>query len=423
MSDVVVEVNHVWKKFHRGEMHDSLRDLIPAMAKRLMGRGPRRDVLAEGDFWALKDLSLQVSRGEVVGIIGANGAGKSTLLKILSKILKPTRGSISVRGRLRALIEVAAGFHGDLTGRENVYLNGTILGMKKREIDAKFDEIVAFSGIDSFLDTPVKRYSSGMQARLGFAVAAHLEPEVLIVDEVLAVGDTEFQQKCLGKMGSVAKEGRTVIFVSHNMQAVTNLCERAMLINKGEVCFTGHPREAVDRYLQAAAMGAAGGCEAAWELDAAPGDAVTRLRAVRVVNTEGATSYHQEIASPIAVEVEFWLLRPHPTIDCSIHVLNQDGICLFVGGRGFESQCKNGVLSPGVYRATCHIPGHLLNDGVHWVTAFVIQNKTYWPIHVPRVVSFHVNETGEGRNGYLGKIIGAVRPALPWTTARVGDLT
>lgn len=250
MSDIAVEVNHVWKKFHRGELHDSLRDLVPALAKRLVGRGPRRDDLAEGDFWALKDVSFQVKQGEVLGIIGPNGAGKSTLLKILSKIIKPTRGNVRVHGRLRALIEVAAGFHGDLTGRENIYLNGSILGMKKREIDAKFDEIVNFSGIEKSLDTPVKRYSSGMYARLGFAVAAHLDPEILLVDEVLAVGDAAFQDKCLNKMDDVTRNGRTVLFVSHNESAVRRICGQSVLLRDGEIRFMGPTELAFGAYRQ-----------------------------------------------------------------------------------------------------------------------------------------------------------------------------
>ena len=249
MSDVAIEVDSVWKKFHRGEFHDSLRDFVPALTRRLLGRGPKQDELAAGDFWALKDVSFQVRRGEVLGIIGRNGAGKSTLLKILSKILKPNRGQIRVNGRLRALIEVAAGFHPDLTGRENIYLNGTILGMKKREIDAKFDEIVEFSGISEFLDTPVKRYSSGMHARLGFAVAAHLEPEILIVDEVLAVGDVAFQKKCLGKMTEVGRSGRTVLFVSHNLIAVRGLCQNAVALEHGSIVDRGGSQEVVQRYL------------------------------------------------------------------------------------------------------------------------------------------------------------------------------
>ena len=249
MIDIAVDVAHVWKKFHRGEIHDSLRDFVPAVVRRVMGRGPRRDELAADDFWALRDVSFQVRRGEVLGIVGANGAGKSTLLKILARILKPSRGSVQVNGRLRALIEVAAGFHGDLTGRENVYLNGTILGMKKREIDAKFDQIVEFSGIGQFLDMPVKRYSSGMYARLGFAVAAHLDPEILVVDEVLAVGDFAFQRKCLGRMQDVAGEGRTVLFVSHNMASVQAMCTRAILLKEGSLQSEGSVESVIAEYL------------------------------------------------------------------------------------------------------------------------------------------------------------------------------
>ena len=211
MSDIAVEVDHVWKKFHKGEFHDSLRDFLPALAKRIVGRGPKRTELEEDDFWAIKDASFQVKKGEVLGIIGPNGAGKSTMLKVLSRILKPNRGRVQVNGRLRALIEIAAGFHPDLTGRENVYLNGTIMGMTRREIAKKFDEIVDFSGIEEFLDTPVKRYSSGMHARLGFAVAAHLNPEVLLVDEILSVGDRVFQAKCYKHMRNLTDTGVTVV--------------------------------------------------------------------------------------------------------------------------------------------------------------------------------------------------------------------
>ncbi|MDO4571251.1 MAG: ABC transporter ATP-binding protein [Planctomycetia bacterium] len=245
-----LELNHVWKKFHRGEFNDCLRDAIPTMVKGLFGFGPRRDELAAKDFWALKDIDFKVEEGETLGIIGHNGAGKSTLLKILSNIIAPNRGSMRVNGRLRSLIEVGAGFHGDLTGRENIYLNGAILGMTRQEIQKNFDSIVDFSGIEDFLDMPVKRYSSGMAARLGFAVAAHLEPEVLIVDEVLSVGDAQFQKKCLGKMNDVAASGRTVLFVSHNMSAVKNLCQRAILLQRGEMVVDGRADEVIHEYIQ-----------------------------------------------------------------------------------------------------------------------------------------------------------------------------
>ena len=243
-----LEVNHVWKKFNRGEFNDSLRDAIPAMLKGLVGLGPSKTELQKNEFWALKDVNFKVEEGESVALIGHNGAGKSTLLKIFSKILKPNRGSIKVNGRMRALIEIGSGFHGDLTGRENIFLNGSILGMSRKEIQSKFDAIVDFAGIEEFLDMPVKRYSSGMYARLGFAVAAHLEPEILIVDEVLAVGDTAFQRKCLGKMNEVASEGRTVVFVSHNMTAVRNLCPRAILFDHGEMLDDGPTFSIVNKY-------------------------------------------------------------------------------------------------------------------------------------------------------------------------------
>lgn len=247
---IALELNHVWKKFHRGEFHDSLRDAIPALLKGLAGFGPRQDELSKKDFWALSDIDFKVEEGERLGIIGHNGAGKSTLLKVLSQIIAPNRGFMKVNGRLRALIEVGAGFHGDLTGRENIYLNGAILGMSRQEIDRNFDSIVDFSGVEAFLDTPVKRYSSGMAARLGFAVAAHLDPDILIVDEVLSVGDTQFQKKCLGKMKDVANTGRTVLFVSHNMAAVRQLCSRAILLDHGKLIGDGKTDEITEQYLQ-----------------------------------------------------------------------------------------------------------------------------------------------------------------------------
>ncbi len=246
---IALELNHIWKKFHRGEYHDCLRDVIPALVKSCVGLGPKRTELQKKDFWALQDIDFKVEEGERLGIIGHNGAGKSTLLKILSSIIAPNRGSMRVQGNLRTLIEIGAGFHGDLTGRENIYLNGAILGMSHKEIHRKFDSIVDFSGIEEFLDMPVKRYSSGMAARLGFAVAAHLDPDILIVDEVLSVGDTQFQKKCLGKMNEVANAGRTVLFVSHNLSAVRNLCSRALLLDHGKMLADGETDEVIMQYL------------------------------------------------------------------------------------------------------------------------------------------------------------------------------
>jgi lipopolysaccharide transport system ATP-binding protein len=248
MSEVALEFCGVWKKFKKGEIHDSLRDLIPALTKALFSRNNEGGLEAR-EFWALQDVNFQVRRGEAIGVVGANGAGKSTILKLLSKILRPTRGSIMAPGRLSALIEIGAGFHPDLTGRENVYLNGAILGMTRQEISLKFDDIVEFAGISDFIDTPVKRYSSGMYARLGFSVAAHVDPEILLVDEVLSVGDMQFQEKCLERMLRFACEGTTVVFVSHNLQAVQMLCSRALLLRKGTVAMLGPTSEVLNEYL------------------------------------------------------------------------------------------------------------------------------------------------------------------------------
>jgi homopolymeric O-antigen transport system ATP-binding protein len=252
MSEHSLRLNHVFKRFRRGEKHDSLRDLIPSLVKRAVSRDRER-ALAPEEFWVLNDVSFDLRKGETLGIIGHNGAGKSTMLKHLSGIMEPTRGTIEVNGRLSALIEVGAGFHPDLTGRENVFLNGVILGMTRAEIKRKFDEIVEFAGLEEFIDTPVKRYSSGMFARLGFSVAAHLEPDILVIDEVLSVGDFAFQRKGLEKMRAIAKSGATVIFVSHNLQAVAEFCQRGILLEKGRVVADGPTDQVIRRYLDTAA--------------------------------------------------------------------------------------------------------------------------------------------------------------------------
>lgn len=275
-SDIALRMEHVYKKFRRGETFNSLRDLIPA----LTGRMFRQQELSDRDkreFWALRDISLEVKRGEALGIIGHNGAGKSTILKILSRIMKPTKGSVTVDGRLSALIEVSAGFHQDLTGRENIFLNGTILGMTKREIERKLDQIIAFSGLEEFIDTPVKRYSSGMYARLGFSVAAHVDPEILIVDEVLSVGDSVFQQKCVERMKEVIRSGATVLFVSHNLKTVAEFCQRCLLVEKGRAVILGPSDEVIATYLQKPSNAAM------QEISSGP----VRISSVRVRNEDG----------------------------------------------------------------------------------------------------------------------------------------
>jgi ABC-type polysaccharide/polyol phosphate transport system ATPase subunit len=259
MGKSVVVFDHVSKRFCRGERHDSLRDLLPSLARRVLGKTTQVD---EQEFWALKNVSFEVGQGEALGIIGRNGAGKSTTLKLLTKILKPNKGFCSVRGRVGALIEVAAGFHPDLTGRENIYLQGAIMGMRRADISQKLDAIIDFAGIGEFLDTPVKRYSSGMNARLGFSIAAHLDPDVLVIDEVLAVGDRTFQQRCQDRMVEFRRHGVAIVFVSHNLDAVLRLCERTLLLDHGRAITLGPSSDVVSKYV--AAEGATQGavCEA-----------------------------------------------------------------------------------------------------------------------------------------------------------------
>ena len=297
MTDAALEFQQVSKKFRRGELYDSLRDLVPALAGRLL-RGKMSEALSDREFWAVREVSFSIPRGEAFGVIGHNGAGKSTILKLLSGIMRPTVGAIAVRGRLSALIEVGAGFHPDLTGRENVYLNGTILGMTRKEIARKFDEIVAFAGLEEFIDTPVKRYSSGMYTRLGFAVAAHVDPDILVVDEVLSVGDYVFQRKCIERMNQVIASGATVVFVSHNLRAVANLCHRTLLLERGRAVTLGPSAEVIKTYL-----------DRVQEARIEPVDQDAWISAVRVRNAAGETATARS-GEELWVDAEITARRP-----------------------------------------------------------------------------------------------------------------
>lgn len=308
----------VWKKFRRGERHDSLRDLLPALARRLFRRARRDDLEAE-EFWAVRDVSFVVKPGEALGIVGPNGAGKSTVLKLLTRILKPTRGRVEVRGRFGALIEIAAGFHPDLTGRENVYLQGAIMGMKRAEIARKFDAIVDFAGVREFIDTPVKRYSSGMHARLGFAVAAHLDPEVLIIDEVLSVGDTQFQAKCAAHMRGLIERGVPVVFVSHNLQAIQELCTRAIVLDRGRVLSAGEPAQAIQEYRKFL-----------WArqektLGASDGRAEMRIAGVEILGESGEPAEWFETGSSMTVRIRYRATRPIERPHFGVEIHRADG--------------------------------------------------------------------------------------------------
>jgi len=375
--------------------------------------------------WALRDVSFDIHSGEVVGFIGRNGAGKSTLLKILSRITPPTSGRAEIRGRVSSLLEVGTGFHRELTGRENVYLNGTILGMTKREVDRKFDEIVDFSGIERFLDTPVKRYSSGMSVRLAFAVAAHLEPDILIVDEVLAVGDAAFQQKCIDKMQDVGKQGRTILFVSHNMAAVNMLCNRALLIQDGRVTKSGSPEEVIAAYA-----GSGSGLVAAREWPGpakAPGADVVRLRAIRIVSREGKLVDSVDIRDEVGIQMVYDVIKPGFRLLPHFFLYNEQGIIVF------NTHDQNPVWrklerETGTYTSTAWIPGNFLSPGRLFVTvAAITRSPDIQQFHEGQAVSFNVlDNMGEGtaRGDWSGWFGGVVRPMLDWqTTVSDKDVT
>jgi lipopolysaccharide transport system ATP-binding protein len=314
MRAAPVTFDAVWKKFRRGERHDSLRDLIPSLARRALGRVPT-DALGGEEFWAVRDVSFTVCEGEALGIIGPNGAGKSTVLKLLTRILKPTRGRCEVRGRAGALIEVAAGFHPDLTGRENLFLQGALMGMKQAEIARKFDEIVEFAGIGEFIDTPVKRYSSGMNARLGFAIAAHLDPDVLIIDEVLSVGDARFQERCLDRMRALRARGIPLVFVSHNLLAVLELCTRALLIDRGQVRFDGSPAGAIQEYRRARPSQAVD--DRAREV---------HIAGVEVLNGHGRAAEEIETGGSMTIRIHYTASRPIERPHFAVDVVRGDGV-------------------------------------------------------------------------------------------------
>jgi lipopolysaccharide transport system ATP-binding protein len=352
----------------------------------------------------------------VVGIIGRNGAGKSTLLKILSRVTEPTSGRIDLYGRIGSLLEVGTGFHPELTGRENVFLNGAILGMRQAEIQRKFDEIVAFSEIEKFIDTPVKWYSSGMYLRLAFSVSAHLEPEVLILDEVLAVGDVDFQHKCFNKIKEIRNNGCTILFVSHSMAAMTQLCSRALLFSHGVIATEGPADEVAKTYLGSNLKVSA---ERVWnDLDEAPGNHIARLLAVRVCDENGQVSSHLDIRKPIGVQMEFEVLKPGYVLGPNIHFFNEGRTYLFVTG-----DSSPGARQPrpiGHYRSTVWIPGNFLSDG-HVLVNAALSTSEPSIIHFIAldVVTFEVVDSFKDnptRGDFQGGIPGAIRPLLPWTT-------
>ena len=435
MTDFAIRCDGLGKRYRLGQRqaYRALRDtLAGAMAapfrwaaRALAGSdGEAEPAPIKSTIWALRDLSFEVKQGELVGIIGQNGSGKTTLLRLLSRISRPTEGRAEIRGRVRALLQVGTGFHPELTGRENVFYNGALLGMSRGEIIGKFDEIVAFSEIESFIDTPVKYYSSGMYVRLAFAVAAHLEPEILLVDEVLAVGDSAFQKKCIGKMEEVSAQGRTVLFVSHNMSTTLRLCTRAILLEKGRKIMDDTAARVISAYLNPW-MSAVG--ERRWDSpETAPGDDRFRIRSVRVCDEAGTTLDEMDIRRPVGIELEYWVLKPQSRPIPKVAFLNQEGSYLFVSGDMHEPEWSMQPREPGLYRSTCRVPGNFLAEGMVVVTPSITSMDPDVAVHarVQDAVSFQVVDRSEGdgtRGVFPPDWPGLVRPMLKWDTSRVSE--
>lgn len=425
-TGLAIRLEDVGKQYVIGggiERHNTLRDRLAGSASRIsrrirsLGRSDRERANQANRFWALYDISFELARGEVLGIVGDNGAGKSTLLKLLSRITEPTTGEIAIRGRVGSLLEVGTGFHTELTGRENIYLNGAILGMTRADIERKFDEIVSFAEVERFIDTPVKHYSSGMYLRLGFAVAAYLEPEILLVDEVLAVGDAQFQRKCLGKMGDVASEGRTVILVSHNMTAIKNLCSRAVCLREGRLVEDGPPDAVVSNYLSHAVRERR---EDSWPDPAtAPGNDKIRLCAARISPVAPAPVDTLTTRTPLALEFDYWDLDEDARLSLSVHLVNEQGVMVFNTGSIQEPGWHDRPVSKGLFRSSCFIPGDLLNDGLYRAEIMFVRDEGELAYRHPDVLVFQIHDERDPRLSWHGKWPGAVRPLLRWQTTEL----
>jgi lipopolysaccharide transport system ATP-binding protein len=422
MSDIAIHAEKIGKMYRIGApavryttLRESISETFSTPLRRLRSGSEENN-----HIWALRDISFDIKQGQVIGIIGRNGAGKSTLLKILSHVTDPTEGFAEIRGRVGSLLEVGTGFHPELTGRENISLNGAILGMKRAEIAQKFDEIVDFAEVEQFIDTPVKRYSSGMYLRLAFAVAAHLEPEILVVDEVLAVGDAEFQRKCLGKMSDVAQRGRTVLFVSHNMSAILRLTEEALVIEKGQMALRAPTPQAVDYYLS---RGFSQEGQRIWTEEEIPASAEPfRPTAIRVINTKGAVVDTVRSVEPFSLEIEYDLAKPITGLRVGIYLTSMRGEFIMTSFDTDEPEEyeRMTVRPAGHYVSRCRIPADFLNEGRYVVgmNANTFRVKRYFQDE--QALTFTVDATGAPGMQWPEPRQGPVRPRLDWQIETVG---
>lgn len=403
----VIEAHNISKRYiidhKRGNTKDTFRELIADGIKNIFSGNKGEDEIAHEDFWALKDVSFKIEQGDRVGVIGSNGAGKSTLLKVLSRITEPTHGSVNIKGRVASLLEVGTGFHPELSGRENIFLNGAILGMKRETIQRHFDAIVDFAGVEKFLDTPVKRYSSGMYVRLGFAISAHLEPEIMIVDEVLAVGDAEFQRKCLGKMKDASVSGRTILFVSHNLTAVQGLCNKSMYMKKGQLVEMGETSQVLATYLSHVQKTE---LEAIYDLpELAPGNDKIRLKSIRILPNYVDTQKHLDVRTSFKVKIEFWNMLDDANLNISLHLNSLTGECIF--NIGTESK----AFKKGIVTAERDIPNDFLNDGSYSISFMVVKDTASPLFNFEEALIFEIEDYREGMSWY-GKWPGYIRPKI-----------
>jgi lipopolysaccharide transport system ATP-binding protein len=423
MSNAVVSVEHLSKAYRLGVIGgtSAYREAVGRLRRRVPepsttpAVGDKTARSREGLFWALDGIDFDVQHGEALAIIGANGAGKSTLLKILSRVTAPTTGFVKLRGKVASLLEVGTGFHPDLTGRENVFLNGAILGMSRHDLERKFDEIVEFSGVEEFIDTPVKRYSSGMYVRLAFAVAAHLQPDILILDEVLAVGDAAFQRKCLGKMDEAARQGRTVLFVSHNMVAVQSLCSRAILLEDGRVTANGPVSDVVRLYLSKGLAG--GSTQRLWdEIETAPGNDVVRLTGLGItpgdvdVNADGNDNVIS-MSTPVRIDIEYRRLISDRKFHIEIHLLTDQDFVLLYTSPGLAP------ADVGTYHSSCTIPADLLNSGGYRIKVMLVEDEAHASWLEDATLAFTVEDLRERRIGWMSKRPGILYIPIKWRTS------
>ncbi|HEV7347260.1 ABC transporter ATP-binding protein [Telluribacter sp.] len=409
----VITAENISKKYiidhKRSKGSSSIRDWFSDTYDNLFQARKENTFKEKEEFWALRDVNFKIEQGDRVGIVGHNGAGKSTLLKILSRITNPTTGQVQINGRVASLLEVGTGFHPELTGRENIFLNGAILGMNKEEIRKSFDAIVDFAGVEKFLDTPVKRYSSGMYVRLGFAIAAHLEPEIMIIDEVLAVGDAEFQKKCLGKMRDVSESGRTILFVSHNLTAIQALCNKAFFFEKGTLVDQGDTTHIVTTYLSKVSHK---NLVRQWDdIESAPGNEQVKIKSFQLLPDYQDNLRHIDVRTPMQLQFEFWNLEEDSTLNLSMHLYSYTGECIFNVGTPSQS------FSRGLVTGSCEIPGHFLNDGSYVISMMIVKDTSTVLYNMEEAISFDIEDFREGVTWY-GKWPGYIRPQLNFSISQ-----